>query len=262
MVKKCGRLHFSPLFFGVGVLNALLFFSVTVHADFYIHGEVSDYFIRGQEGNRQSFCQVIVATLNKTNPTNRNLPCVSEAILNLPGVVDPPWKKYDLSQHEALAKEIIIISKIEMGKYHLKDKVSPDQWLKPADINMEWEILKSLGMELFVLRLPIYGNKVLVTLRYKNKVCGMPPQQRGENEYTIWLTSDLKRIANMPSSDFGMGKRGLLYRGRLYFVNLNRDDRLEIYRPSSLELRPDLGGFEKVCTIQFSDSTNSKGEIK
>lgn len=213
----------------------------------------ADYFIHG-EGKKQSFCEAILAALNQSKPTVEKLPCISEEILKLPGVTDPAWQKLDLSQHEELVKKLYALNSVGSQEYFRVQKLMPQMYPSSEQQQRFVDIRKRSGAELFVLRLSpeLSGDQALVTLRYKNELCGRPSQQRGESQDSAWVTSDLTEIATGPGLFDSRAARPLMYRKRLYLVRpYGTDDALEVFVPRSATLIP-------VCDIRFTSGVTFK----
>lgn len=216
----------------------------------------ASYIIEG-EGKEQPLCKAILAELNKRRVTDFYRPCLSEEILKLPGMQDPAWERLDLAQHEELAKKIYTLNSVGTAEYFRKVKVMPRMYPSPAQQQRSLEGLKKLDAEMYMLRLPpeLYGEKrVLVTIRHKNEMCGMPLQMdpiryRGEGQESAWVNPDMKEIAPGPDGP-GNGydsraARPLMYRGQLYLVRpYGTGDELEIFR-----LKPEDWFMDTVCTI-------------
>lgn len=234
-------------------VSALMFVALNIG----ISAAYADYFIYG-EGKKQPFCEAILKALNtslyamKRKPNT--YPCVSEVVLSMPGVSDPPWEKLDLDQHEALAKEILMYYYAGPYTYFRKGENDPKRWPTAAQLARRWNHAKQMGAELFALRRPDYGDKVRVTLRYKNDICGREIRPRGEIAETVWASPDLTRIVNDYPNE--LPHRPLLYRGQIYYANLAPDTGPEI------DVRSQYGNETHMCNIEFSDSANSKGQPK
>lgn len=213
----------------------------------------ADYYIRG-EGKGQPFCEKILATLNKTKPTNDSRPCVSELVLKMPGVSDPPWEKLDLSKHEALARDIYLVNTVGLSQFFAEQKSTvPGYWPTPEQIEKTMKLLRRDG-ELFAFRSPPDSDKWVVTLRYPYGMCGRPWRPDIKWSESAWVTDDLKQP--LPPQ-YGYARRPLLYRGRLYFAHFDgMDGGADLYIPRS------TGGLARICSIQFSDGLNSKGQRK
>jgi len=213
----------------------------------------ADYFIYG-EGKKQPLCEAILAALNKNKPTLEKRPCISEEILKLPGVIDPAWEKLDLSQHQELVKKLYVLNSVGTQEYFRSQKLMPQMYPSPEQQQRIVENSKRLGADLYVLRLAeeLAGDRALVTLRYKNELCGRPSSQRGESEDSAWTTPDLKEIATGPGLFEARAARPLMYRGRLYLVRpYGTDDALEIFVPRSATL-------VRVCNISFTSGVTFK----
>jgi hypothetical protein len=221
--------------------------------------------------NNQPFCKAILVALNKKKVTDNYRPCLSEEILKLPGVKDPAWEKLDLSQHEELAKKIYVLNSVGTVEYFRKEKVMPQMYPTREQQQRSVEGLKKLGAEMFLLRLPpeSYGKEVLVTLRYKNDMCGKPLQlepiqYRGEAQDSAWVNPDLKEIAYGDLDTLGgrdaRAARPLMYQGQLYLVRpYGTDDAVEVFMPLP-DFKHNL--MDKVCNISMTSTNNSKGEQK
>lgn len=230
------------------LVSALLALPAITHADYFIDGE----------GKQQPFCEAILAALNKSKPTDERRPCISEEILKLPGVTDPAWEKLDLSQHEELVKKLYVLNSVGSAEYFRAQKLMPQMYPSPEQQQRFVDIRKKFGAELNLLRLPqeLFGDRVLVTLRYKNELCGSPPQLRGESQDSAWVTSDLKEIATGPGIFDSRAARPVMYRGRLYLVRpYGTDQDLEVYIPRRMYI-------SKICNIGFDNAVNSRGERK
>lgn len=213
----------------------------------------AEYFING-EGKEQPFCEAILTALNKSKPTSEKRPCISEEILKLPGVTDPAWEKLDFPQHEELAKKLYVLNSVGSQEYFRHQKLMPQMYPPPEQQQRFVENRKKLGADLFVLHLPeeLSGDRVLVTLRYKNELCGRPSSQRGESEDSAWVTPDLKEIATGPGLFDSRAARPLMYRRRLYLVRpYGTDWDLEVFVPRSATL-------VRVCNISFTSGSTFK----
>lgn len=229
------------------VLFPLLLAPIGTHADYFIDGE----------GKRQTFCEKILIALNKSKPTNEHRPCISEEILKLPGVSDPPWEKLDLLQHEDLAKKMITLNAVGSAEYFREQKTMPQMYPTPEYQQRALDGAKSLGAELFALKLSpeLFGNRVMVTLRFKSEQCGwplrLPPEPHGESTRVAWVTADLKEIATGPGMFDSRAARPVLYKGTLYLVRpYGTDQEVEVYVPRREHI-------SKVCNITFSDNVNN-----
>lgn len=196
-------------------------------------GKQARYVIYGQ-GHGQGFCEAILAVLNKNKPTEDYLPCISEEILKLPGVSDPPWQKLDMSQHVELAKKILTLSQVGEEKYFREPKDRPANYPTPEQQQGRLERVKALGAEMFVIRMPPewHEDHALVTLIHKDDMCGRPWSadhivMRGEVPRTAWVTDDLKEIASRGGALPSFSLRPILYKGRFYKIRPSRDS-LEI----------------------------------
>lgn len=221
---------------------------ITVYADYFINGE----------GKEQPFCEAILTALNKSKPTQEKGPCISEEILKLPGVTDPAWERLDLSQHEELAKKLYVLNSVGSQEYFRSQKLMPQMYPSPEDQKAFLDGVKKLGAELFVLRLPaeLSSDRALVTLRFKNDLCGRPSQLRGESDKSAWVTSDLKEIATGPGLFNSRAARPLMYRKRLYLVRpYGTDDALEVFVPRSATLI-------RVCNISFTSEITFREDKK
>jgi hypothetical protein len=230
------------------LVPALLLVPIAVRADYFIDGE----------GKGQAFCEAILTALNKSKPTQEKRPCISEEILKLPGVTDPAWEKLDLSQHEELAKKLYVLNSVGSQEYFRSQKLMPQMYPSPEQQQRFVGNRKRLGADLFALHMPeeLAGHRVLVTLRYKNELCGSPARQRGESSDSAWVNPDLKEIATGPGLFDSRAARPLMYRGRLYLVRpYGTDDALEVFVPRSATLI-------RACNIGFTSGTTFKGEKK
>lgn len=199
--------------------------------------------------------------LNKTKPTLNKLPCISELVYKMPGVSDPPWKKLDLLQHEGLARDVMLINSVGISQFFAEQKSTvPGYWPKPEQIERYVPFLKEHKGELFALNSPLVPDRLFVTVRYPNDLCGSrprPPQPRGEDVSSAWATPDLKELVR--DGPYPIGRRPLLYRGQLYFAFMNPDTGLELSR-----LHFTGAAFMPVCRIDFdsSQTDNCKGQPK
>ncbi|MDD2894136.1 MAG: lysozyme inhibitor LprI family protein [Halothiobacillaceae bacterium] len=218
------------------------------------------YVIFGQ-GQGQTFCEAILVALNKKKISDDYRPCMSKEILKLPGVTDPQWEKLDLAQHEELAKKIIAINIVGTSEYFREQKLSPDMYPTPEGLQRVLDNAKKKGGELFTLKLspPLFGDRILATLRYKDPMCAWPPQTRtwrptGERSDAAWVTSDLKEIASGPGLFDSRAARPVLYRGKLYLVRpYGTNDELEVFVAHREVLAT-------VCDIRMSITANTQGE--
>lgn len=194
----------------------------------------------GEELAARPFCEAVIATLNKTKPMEDRSPCISEEVLKMRGVSDPPWKKLDLSQHEALAKKVLELRSVPMQIAYPKDKPTDDQ------LQRELERMKKLGAEMFALKIApeLFGDRILITLRYKDQSCGTPPQVRGERSINAWVTADMTSIATGPVIFQPEAARPILYYGKLYLLEQTADG-LNVFVPIHERQM-------KVCTIEMS----------
>lgn len=202
-------------------------------------GKQARYVIYGQ-GHGQGFCEAILAALNKKHPTEDYRPCISEEILKLPGVSDPPWEKLDLSQHEELAKKIMTVSSYGDTRSFRDPKDRPANYPTPEQQQRGLERAKALGAELFVMRMPPdwHEDYILVTLKQKSDMCGWPTNRnliRGEEMRSAWVTEDQKEIARRGGALSSFSPRPILYKGRLYKVQPSgMDDSIEVYAADGL----------------------------
>ncbi len=226
----------------LSLVFALLAFPLAAQADYFIEGE----------GREQPFCEAILAALNSNRPTEEHRPCISEVVLKIPGVKDPDWEKLDLSRHEELVKKLYVLDSVGSIEYFRAQKLMPKMYPPPEQQQRFVDAVKKLGAALFVLHLPqeLAGNRVLVTLRYTNELCGWPPQLRGESQDSAWVAADLKEIATGPGLFDSRAARPLLYRGRLYLVRpYGTDLDLEVFVPRS-------GALNRVCNVTFTSAIN------
>lgn len=215
----------------------------------------ADYLIEG-EGEEQPFCEAILDALNSTEPTPVHRLCVTEVILKIPGVKDPLWRKLDLSQHETLAMEMMTLGVVGSTEYFREKKLVPDTYPTSQEKQRMLEVARRGGAELFALQLApeLFGDRVLMTLRYQAPLCGVPFELRGEEYHAAWVTSDLKKIATGPGLFDSWAGRPLMYRGQLYLMKpYGSAQSLEIYVPRHMYLR-------KVCSITFTSAINYRGE--
>jgi hypothetical protein len=230
------------------LLPTLLAVPITTHADYFINGE----------GTEQPFCEAILAALNKTAPANVHLPCISAEILKMPEVKDPAWAKLELSQHEDLAMKMNTLNSVGSAEYFRKEKAMPQMYPTREYQERVLEGERKLGAELFALRLApeFFGDRVLVTLRYKNDVCGQPSKLQGEAHLAAWVTPDLTEIASGPGVFDSRAARPLIYHGRLYLVRpYGTDQDLEVFVPRRMYM-------SRICNISYAPTANKKGEVK
>lgn len=221
----------------------------------------ASYSIDRGVGKDEPFCEAIVAALNKAKPTTGQLPCISEELLKIPGVIDPAWEKLDLSQHEELAKKVMTAATFGADEYFREKKFNPKNYPTPEQQQRSLEEVKKSGAELFALKLApeFFSDQVMVALRFKDAMCGWQPTPRAVSQHNervdvAWANADLKELANDPG--FSTIARPTVYQGKLYFAmpfGTNRGLNLWV---------PNHKGFDSICTIVFSVDVNSKGDAK
>lgn len=212
----------------------------------YVIDDESEY-IEDESENRP-FCRAVLAALSKTRPSAINRACIAEEVLKLPGVSDPAWEKLDLSKHEELVKKLMTLSTVGSDEYFRKQKLIPAHFPTPEQQQRGLENAKQGGGELFMMRLPkeLFGDRVLVTLRYRSMGCGTPYELVGEDGNGAWVTPDLKEIATGPGGFEAYAGRPLTYRGRLYLMQpAGSGELIELYIPHR-------GHINRICRISIT----------
>lgn len=174
---------------------------------------------------------------------------------------DPSWERIDLSQHEELAKKIITLSNVGTAEYYREKKFHPESYPTTEQLQHALEHVKGLGAEMFALKLApeLFGDRVMVTLRYKDEMCSrplkLPLQPRGERADVAWVTADLKDIATGTWSFDPRAARPILYQRTLYMVQPTIEG-LNVYVPNPLHQSPIF----VITTI--TDSADKNGKTK